>query len=182
MLSPYWPGSSREAGKLKRPLSSVGTLTVTVEPTFLALTTTPSMAPSLSDVTRPARAAFCAKAGADNNKKDATKPKAATIALRRMTISLDYVSLLLVEHKHRPCRAPPQSGGAGSVGQDLCAGSLGVAGATRCGGETYALTARSSRRRKPAGSTLDGSEPSWSAWVDRAAGANNRTAICRSYR
>src|SRR5882757_6695860 len=95
MLRPYWPGSSRDAGKLNWPLSSVGTLTVTVEPTFLALTTTPSMAPSLSDVTRPDSAALCAKAGADNSKKDANRPKAATIALRRMTISLD-ASLLLV--------------------------------------------------------------------------------------
>src|SRR5471030_2933685 len=89
MLSPYWPGSSLDAGKLKRPLSSVGTLTVTVEPTFLALTTTPSMAHSLSDVTRPDSAALCAKAGADNNRQDANRPKAATIGQRRMTISLD---------------------------------------------------------------------------------------------
>src|SRR5438045_342805 len=109
MLSPYWPGSSRDAGKLKRPLSSVGTLTVTVEPTFLALTTTPSMAPSLSDVTRPVSAALCAKAGSDNNKKEPNRPKAATIALRRMTISLD-ASLLLVGCEHRLCRAPLQSG------------------------------------------------------------------------
>src|SRR5438128_9625117 len=100
MLSPYWPGSSRDAGKLKRPLSSVGMLTVTVEPTFLALTTTPSMAPSLSDVTRPASATLCAKAGADNSNQDTDRPKAATIALRRMTISLD-AWLLLIESKHR---------------------------------------------------------------------------------
>src|SRR5947208_2038944 len=112
MLSPYWPGSSRVAGKLNRPLSSVGTLTVTVEPTFLALTTTPSMAPSLSDVTRPVSAALCAKADADNNRQDTNRPEATTIALRRMTISLD-ASLLLVERKHRLWRAPRQSGGPG---------------------------------------------------------------------
>src|SRR3954451_12671939 len=96
MLRPYWPGSSRDAGKLNRPLSSVGTLTVTVEPTFLALTTTPSMAPSLSDVTRPDSAAFCAKDGADNSTQDANRLKAAIIALRRMTIPL-VASLLLVD-------------------------------------------------------------------------------------
>src|SRR5947209_6262791 len=95
MLRPYCPGSSRPAGKLNRPLSSVGTLTVTVEPTFLALTTTPSMAPSLSEVTRPDSAALCAKAGTDNNRQDATTPQAVTIALRRMTISLDTLLLPL---------------------------------------------------------------------------------------
>src|ERR1051326_8073368 len=92
MLSPYWPGSSRPAGKLKRPLSSVGTLTVTVEPAFLALTTTPSMAPSLSDVTRPVSAALCAKAGTDS-RQHATRLKAATFASRRMTISPHASSL-----------------------------------------------------------------------------------------
>src|SRR5438105_15866972 len=102
MLSPYWPGSSRDAGKLNLPLSSVGTLTVTVEPTFLALTTTPSMAPSLSDATRPVSATLCAKAGADNSRQDTTRPKAAIIALHRMTISLD-AWLLLVEREHRLC-------------------------------------------------------------------------------
>ena len=56
MLSAYWPGSSLLAGKLKRPLSSVATLTVTVEPAFLALTTTPSIRPSLADDTVPASA------------------------------------------------------------------------------------------------------------------------------
>src|SRR5215216_812736 len=57
VLSAYSPGSSRVAGKLKRPLSSVATLTVMVEPAFLALTTTPSMRPSLADDTVPASAA-----------------------------------------------------------------------------------------------------------------------------
>src|ERR671912_167351 len=36
MLSAYWPGSSLPAGKLKRPFSSVATLVVIVESTFLA--------------------------------------------------------------------------------------------------------------------------------------------------
>src|ERR1051326_7502181 len=56
-LSAYWPGGSRSAGKLKRPLSSVATLMVMVEPTFLALTTTPSIRPSLADDTVPDRPA-----------------------------------------------------------------------------------------------------------------------------
>src|SRR5262245_32450222 len=57
MLMAYEPGRSLAAGKLKRPLSSVGTLMVTVEPTCLALTTTPSIKPSLADDTVPASAA-----------------------------------------------------------------------------------------------------------------------------
>src|SRR5439155_1638750 len=43
-------------GKLKRPRSSLTTLTVTVEPAFFALTTTPSIAPSSAELTRPVRA------------------------------------------------------------------------------------------------------------------------------
>src|ERR1700758_3819114 len=62
MRSAYWPGSSLAAGKLKWPLSSLMTDTVMVEPAFLALTTTPSIAPSSAELTCPDRgAADCAK-------------------------------------------------------------------------------------------------------------------------
>src|SRR5277367_1895495 len=49
----YWPGSSRDAGKLKRPSLLVTTVVATVEPAFLAVTRTPSIGPSWSDVTTP---------------------------------------------------------------------------------------------------------------------------------
>src|SRR5215510_7782106 len=56
----------RAAGKLKRPCSSVTTVVVMVEPSFLALTRTPSIAPSSLEDTNPVRAA-CARAPLDTN-------------------------------------------------------------------------------------------------------------------
>jgi len=53
----YWPGSSRVRGKRYRPCASVATVVVIVEPAFLALTSTPSMVPSSTDVTCPVKAA-----------------------------------------------------------------------------------------------------------------------------
>src|SRR5204863_71915 len=53
----YLPGSSLLVGKLKLPLSSLTTEMVIVLPSFLALTTTPSMAPSSAEVTWPVSAA-----------------------------------------------------------------------------------------------------------------------------
>src|SRR5277367_4182544 len=53
----YWPGSSRDAGKLKRPSLLVTTVVAMVEPAFLAVTRTPSIGPSWSDVTTPVSAA-----------------------------------------------------------------------------------------------------------------------------
>src|SRR6266851_200370 len=60
MLTPYWPGSSRAAGKLKRPSLSLATVTVMVVPAFFTLTSTPSIAPSSAEVTWPVRAGACA--------------------------------------------------------------------------------------------------------------------------
>ena len=85
------PGSSREAGKLKWPLSSVTTETVMVAPSFLALTTTPSIGPSLADVTAPeSAAAFCAKAGAELCSANAVRAAAdaSKIVFIRMEASL----------------------------------------------------------------------------------------------
>src|SRR5438309_1385119 len=56
ILSEYEPDPSFDEGKAKRPRSSLTTLTVTVEPAFFALTTTPSIAPSSAELTRPVRA------------------------------------------------------------------------------------------------------------------------------
>src|SRR5437762_10711871 len=49
----YLPASSRSAGMVKRPCALVITLVVMLESAFLALTTTPSIAPSSADVTWP---------------------------------------------------------------------------------------------------------------------------------
>src|SRR5436853_4994226 len=60
----YLPGSRRAAGNAKRPCASVMTLIAMVEPSFLAVTTTPSMLPSSAEETCPVRAeAPCASAG-----------------------------------------------------------------------------------------------------------------------
>src|SRR6266702_2152701 len=56
IFSEYEPDPSFDEGKLNRPRSSLTTLTVTVEPAFFALTTTPSSAPSSPELTRPVRA------------------------------------------------------------------------------------------------------------------------------
>src|SRR5205809_2318543 len=68
------------------------TLTVTIEPDFLALTTTPSMAPSASEVTWPVRAAggwFCAAiCGADG--KRMTAKLAVKICRRRLVRILSW--------------------------------------------------------------------------------------------
>src|SRR5262249_450947 len=61
MLSAYSPGPGFVAGKLNSPFSLLTTLTVTMP--FLALITTPSIAPSAAEVTVPVRA-VCAWAGA----------------------------------------------------------------------------------------------------------------------
>src|SRR5438445_8585029 len=49
----YLPAYSRSAGMVQRPLALVITLVVMLESAFLALTTTPSIAPSSADVTWP---------------------------------------------------------------------------------------------------------------------------------
>src|SRR5215468_2328416 len=56
--SAYFPGASFEAGKLNWPLASLTTVMVMVLPSFLALTSTPSIAPSSAEVTWPERATW----------------------------------------------------------------------------------------------------------------------------
>ena len=50
------PGSSFSPGKANRPLASLTTLTVIVEPSFFAPTTTPSIKRSFCELTRPVSA------------------------------------------------------------------------------------------------------------------------------
>src|SRR5258707_791678 len=65
ILREYEPDPSFDEGKAKRPRSSLTTLTVTVEPAFFALTTTPPIAPSSAELTCPSSAAeLWAEAGA----------------------------------------------------------------------------------------------------------------------
>src|SRR2546430_15896952 len=53
MRMEYWPGSNRLRGKLYSPCSLLATVTVIFEPVRLALTSTPSIAPSSCELTRP---------------------------------------------------------------------------------------------------------------------------------
>src|SRR4051812_37815073 len=55
MAIAYLPGSSRPFGKLYSPLSLVTTVVAMVEPSFLALTRTPSMVASSAEDTFPVR-------------------------------------------------------------------------------------------------------------------------------
>src|SRR5262245_43946799 len=57
MVTAYLPGSSRSRGKLYWPCALLTTVTVIVEPARLALTSTPSIAPSSCELTLPERAA-----------------------------------------------------------------------------------------------------------------------------
>src|SRR5437867_11702747 len=56
MLIVYWPGSSLCLGKLYWPWALLTTQVVIVEPAFFAPTRTPSIAPSVCDVTLPVKA------------------------------------------------------------------------------------------------------------------------------
>src|SRR5882757_340883 len=56
--SAYFPAASFEAGKLNWPLASLTTVMVMVPPSFLALTSTPSIAPSSAELTLPERATW----------------------------------------------------------------------------------------------------------------------------
>src|SRR6202043_4268897 len=83
-------GGTRSAGKLNCPLSLLTTVVVMVEPSFLALTSTPSIAPSSVDETWPlSAAAVWAWAGAKVSHASAlTRLVDASRALKRMIISL----------------------------------------------------------------------------------------------
>src|SRR3954468_12900352 len=79
MVMLYLPGESRSVGKLKLPFSSLTTETVMLEPSFLALTTTPSMLPSWVDETTPVSAAApCASA--PDGRPASRKPQELTLA------------------------------------------------------------------------------------------------------
>ena len=87
MRSAYWPGSILLAGKLKRPSLSLTTVMVMVEPAFLALTSTPSIAPSSAELTCPLSATVCAGAAAIGRTANANRLRPASSGKRRMMVS-----------------------------------------------------------------------------------------------
>src|SRR6476469_365276 len=87
MVITYLPGSTFATGKLNWPLSSVTTVVVMVEPSFLALTSTPSIAPSSDEETWPRSVPdVCAVAG--NKPVSARTVVASNRALIRIVASL----------------------------------------------------------------------------------------------
>src|SRR5215470_16190469 len=93
MRNVYWPGSSFAVGKLKLPCASLTTEIVIVEPAFLALTTTPSMAPSAVEAIWPASLpAACARSKADDARPTAN---AAAVASNNRRIVMWGFSLCI---------------------------------------------------------------------------------------
>src|SRR5262245_12536882 len=85
IVSVYWPGSSRSAGNSYWPCALVTTLMASLAPAFLAVTTTPSMAPSASELTLPVMAEPCAQTMPGT----ATSRKAAPAV--KLAMSLDCI-------------------------------------------------------------------------------------------
>src|SRR3954462_5016362 len=111
VVSAYWPGSSRVAGKLKRPSCCVATLTVTVEPARFALTTTPSIGPSLADDTVPVSAAgdwLCARLLVAGH-TDKVKASAA-VANNNVLLSIAISVGKIFQRPFRLFNAPPADG------------------------------------------------------------------------
>src|SRR4051794_38403845 len=95
MVIPYLPGSTFATGKLNWPLSSVTTVVVRVEPSFLALTRTPSIAPSSDEETWPLSVPdVCAVAG--SKPVSASTVVASNRALIRIVASLVCRLLALI--------------------------------------------------------------------------------------
>src|SRR6266700_8126619 len=89
------PDPSFDEGKLKRPRSSLTTLIVTAEPAFFALTTTPSIAPSSAELTRPVRAVeVWAAAGPRPARKAINTRPALTTNKRRLVMDDSLVDPL----------------------------------------------------------------------------------------
>src|SRR6267378_4204294 len=97
IFSEYEPDPSFDEGKLKRPRSSLTTLTVTVEPAFFALTTTPSIAPSSAELTRPVSAVevwAAAGAGPRTARNATSTSPALTTSKRRLVMDDSLVDPL----------------------------------------------------------------------------------------
>src|SRR5438034_1789679 len=103
IFSEYEPDPSFDEGKLKRPRSSLTTLTVTVEPAFFALTTTPSIAPSSAELTRPVRAVEVWAAAGPARSAINTRP-ALTTNKRRLVMDDSLVDPLRLVPYFSPIR------------------------------------------------------------------------------
>src|SRR3954452_21502601 len=107
----YLPGSSRPDGKLNWPLSSVTTVVAMVEPSFLALTSTPSITGSWAEDTLPlSAAAFCAWASANPAAKLVPRLRPATSqnCFNRMFASQRGFAQLMAYHAAHRQPACPQ--------------------------------------------------------------------------
>src|SRR5262245_54268336 len=99
------------------------TLTVTIEPAFLALTTTPSMAPSWSEVTTPVRAvAGAVWAPADSGIAEKRMAAAATarLSLARIDFSLIGGQTPRAQASCARCDANPSTKNAGRRRHGAC--------------------------------------------------------------
>src|SRR5205814_7896400 len=91
------PSCRRLCGKVYWPCASVVTLTSTIEPGFLAVTTTPSILPSASELTVPVRAAWpCAQTVGVVGWKSITAALAVKLNISLLRIGVSLVKLILV--------------------------------------------------------------------------------------
>src|SRR5215217_8758284 len=103
----YLPGSSFVAGKLYSPFSFVTTEMVLVDPSILALTTTPSMTGSCVDVTFPLSAtAVCACTGRSicNSKAARLIPTSSQALLEFIATPWILLGFDLLSYPHIPMR------------------------------------------------------------------------------
>src|SRR5712692_1153062 len=92
IFSAYVPGSSFVRGKPYRPRSSLTTVIVIVDPAFLALTSTPSNAPSSADVTWPVSASdVCASGGGGPAGRTTARTAASRNSKRGVRIDRSWV-------------------------------------------------------------------------------------------
>src|SRR5262249_17459962 len=110
------PGSSRPFGTLNSPLSSVTTVVAMVAPSFLTLTSPPSMTGSCAEVTFPVRTCACAPASAVSSAARLT-PAANENCLSRM----GYLPSELASLWH--IRSHPDNAGAGLGPRRKCRGT-----------------------------------------------------------
>src|SRR3954471_12928286 len=126
----YLPGSSRSDGKLNWPLSSVTTVVAMVEPSFLAVTSTPSITGSWAEDTLPlSAAAFCAWASANPAAKlvPTLRPTTNQNCFNRMFASQrEFAQLMayLVAHGQRAQNANGRGEPRPSQSRDVCGTSV----------------------------------------------------------
>src|SRR3954447_5080967 len=90
MRMEYSPGSILAAGKLNLPSAPLATEMATVEPAFLAVTMTPSMAPSSAEVTCPlSSAAACA------NARDESVPACSKLAAKAAAVTSSVLRICM---------------------------------------------------------------------------------------